>query len=104
MSFALRDRPACGKMAGKGQKEGIDEGNKLGVPDTSLWCSCYHHVRALARQFYLMQKAGKAASEGVVKEGLIERGHPSRHRQVTGLRRKRGVRGGDRAQNRTDHA
>lgn len=61
-------------------------------------------MRVLARQFYLMQKAGKLASKGVVKKGLIERGHLSRHRQVTDLGRRRGVLGGGRAQNGIDHA
>lgn len=55
------------------------EGNKLGVPDTS----CYYQAHILARQFYLMQKARKVACKGVVKEGLIERGHWSRHRSQT---------------------
>lgn len=55
------------------------EGNKLGVPDAS--CYCQAHI--LARQFYLMQKARKVACKGVVKEGLIERGHWSRHRSQT---------------------
>lgn len=62
-------------MARRGWKEGVEQGNKLGVIDIFLFkVSAITKCMFVLGNTYLIQTAEKVTSKEVVKEGLTTRG------------------------------